>query len=39
MQIDPYINTICSGEEFDLNLEQVEALFAESKKEFPRRKG
>jgi len=39
MLIDPYINTICCGEEFDLNLEQVEALLADREKELLRRKG
>ena len=39
MLIDPYINTICCGEEFDLNLEQVEALLADRETELLRRKG
>jgi len=39
MLIDPYINTICCGEEFDLNLEQVEALLADHEKELSKRKG
>jgi hypothetical protein len=39
MLIDPYINSICCGEEFDLNLEQVEALLADHEKELSRRKG
>ena len=39
MLIDPYINSICCGEEFDLNLEQVEKLLADREKELSRRKG